>query len=865
MLLPALWAGLAWAQDNPTGGVPGPDEPGLVADAETGTGDVTLKVRRIGVGDKVRPGDWAGYQLEITENSPKAREVWVQLEMADADGDTATYVRVVSTTPGQARWFWLTGWQPRGQVAGFRYRFTAYEATLRGESDGARTRVDRYVRGRQLVVREFPANQRQGIDGSSSLIGVVGLTTDGLEQYPAGRDTRGGVPPTGHEITELAAGLRPDDLPDVWQALSPFEAIVWTGSGADFDVSKVYDAQAGAIKEWVRRGGHLVIVLPSVGQTWFSAGAGVNPLADMLPVVEPKLMEGVDLNLYRSMFTVSPSVSLGTKANFSMWRLDPREGAQPGEAMPILSGPQGEPLVVRRLVGAGAVTVVGVDLSRRDFGARDALRADVFWNRVLGKRLKLMTQAELLAKQAGKNNTLGEYIADRPPIEFDAMIPQKINKTASAVKGLLMAFVVFSLYWLLAGPLGYFVLKQRNMRQHGWVAFLAVAGVFTVIGWGGAKVLRTGRDADKHLTFMDHVYGQSNTRMRSWMELTLPKYGEQRLSVAGPAADSDGTRSEWHNTITVWQPQDSQKLLGSFPDARPYLVDARFPETVSYPARATTRQFQVDYAGGVPANWGMIRPVVAEGTPVGKEIWVEELAQPEWPDSDRKWKVHGVLTHDLPDELRDVLVAVVLPGRGIYRPGDNLPSQVFVTRLAAGASWKPGQPLDIDAQLGKDRVAQLRIERSLLDWRGKPAAYYAGGGILGRDKDFATAMYGLAFYPMLAPPEPRPENNAAYRVVRDSAQNWDLGRWCTQPCVIVIGLLGDRAEGAVECPVPVSIDGESGEAVRKEIRGTTVIRWVYPLAPKPAEWIHIPHNPDGGDGTEEEKKKPDLPEADGRG
>lgn len=858
------WAGSAAAQEDDedsagsSGGFSGTSRSSVQA------GDIKLAVRRIGVGDRVRPGDWAGYQVEVTEESTKSRTVWIQLELPDADGDTATYVRVVSTTPGQARSLWLTGWQPRGQIPGFNYRFSVFEAVPRDEPAGPRNVVDRYTRGRRLLVRVEQANQRHGIDGTQSLIGVVGLTTDGLEQYPAARDTRVGIPPTGHELTELAAGLRPDDLPDVWHALSPFEAIVWTGTGTDFDPAKVQDAQAAAIKQWVRRGGHLVVVMPSVGQSWYGPRAGLNPFADILPVVEPRLMEGIDLNLWRSLFTVSPSVSFGNRANFSMWRLDAAPGAAGPDAMPILAGPGGEPVVVRRLVGAGAVTVVGVDLSRRDFAPRDALRADVFWNRVLGKRLELMSPAELAARQSGRRRGAGnqpQFMADRPPIEFDSVIPDRINKTVSAVKGLLMAFVVFSLYWLLAGPAGYFFLKQRNMRQHGWVAFVAVAGVFTLVGWGGAKILRTGRDADKHLTFIDHVYGRDNTRLRSWMELTLPKYGQQRVSVAAPAVDAAGTPSEWHNTITVWQPSADQKLLGSFPDARPYFVDARFPDAVSYPARATTRQFQVDAAGGLPINWGMPRPIADEKVPVGREVWIEELAQPELPGSDRRWKVHGVLTHDLPGELRDVLLVVVRPLRGRYRPGE-LPSEIYAKQLL-GRGWKPGTPLDIEGELGASKLSELAIGGALAKWRGQPGSGFVGAAMLAQSRRFEDLMYGLAFYPMLTPPEPSAAS--AFRVIRESAQNWDLGRWCTQPCIMVIGVLGDKTEGAVECPVPVAIDDDPGEAVRKQILGTTVLRWVYPLPAAPPAWTHITHNPEGGDGTEEDKPKDDPPEPDGRG
>jgi hypothetical protein len=62
-------------------------------------------------------------------------------------------------------------------------------------------------------------------------------------------------------------------------------------------------------------------------------------------------------------------------------------------------------------------------------------------------------------------------------------------------------------------------------------------------------------------------------------------------------------------------------------------------------------------------------------------------------------------------------------------------------------------------------------------------------------------------------------------VRREATHGMDLGRWFTQPCIIVIGYLVDPNQDA---PISTYVDGKAVPA-----RGTTVVRWVYPLPDNP--------------------------------
>jgi len=64
----------------------------------------------------------------------------------------------------------------------------------------------------------------------------------------------------------------------------------------------------------------------------------------------------------------------------------PSPDALPSEAIRVLNNPEGECIVVRRLVGAGAITLIGLDLNQTRSSQFELIDADVFWHRILGRR-----------------------------------------------------------------------------------------------------------------------------------------------------------------------------------------------------------------------------------------------------------------------------------------------------------------------------------------------------------------------------------------------------------------------------------------------------------------------------------------------
>ncbi len=796
----------------------------------TGTGDILMQVGQFGVGGAARPGDWAGIELLATDSSNKPRNILFRIRLRDPDGDRPLMQRVVTMNPGIRQSVWLYARLPSALASGGLIEFTAHEAV---EIKNGLGEVVGYEPGVLQAVLPLQTTPNQMVPTANGLIAIVGRRRAGLDQYQANRRSGSSYSPTGHEITELLDGIEPARMPDRWMAYAPFEAVAWTGAASTEQPSLLSETQAEALREWVRRGGHLIIIVPPAAQGW--VGVPGNPLESILPIVTLDRREGENLDDLRPMLTRRADVPLPDRAVVNYFR--PRADAGPTDAMPILNGPDGTPVVVRRLVGTGAVTLIGIDLTTRPLAdVAGALQADLFWHRVLGKRLPLLSPADL------EREMIGDMAANRRPrwqfarqdADLDGAIGGLVTRSARAAAGLLMAFVIFVLYWLAAGPVGFYVLKERNWKQHAWIAFVGAAAVFTAISWGGASVMRTRKIEGQHVTLVDHVFGQTNQRARAWFTVLLPRYGEQRVAV-GSQQDVE----RWRHTLAAWEAISGTggSGLASFPNARSYVVDCRQPWALEVPARATTKTFQADWAGGLPGNWRMIRPVAPEGTPIGSEIRVVPNDGPG-----RAWRLEGSITHDLPGELQSVDIIVVLGQTNLRAPtatslaysNGELQARAFAFSKPGGGSWKPGEVIDLGAITGGD--VRTPIQDATVWLRALVPQSSTGIGMSPNERalrDVTASLNALALFSVLAPPDA--DLSATQTVARrHSTHGWDLSRWFTQPCVIVIGHLADDGTGKpTECPVPISVDNSDPELTRRGIVGRTMVRWVYPLAPAP--------------------------------
>ena len=797
--------------DPPTQDAPASDDAGTASASAGQPGEIKVEVEKFGVGKIARPGEWTGFRLRVLDTSSKPREVLVRLSVRDPDGDFAVAQRDITTNPNTWQGVWLYQRLPFSFRAGDPLTVACFEAVEVKDSAGK----VRFEAGRRLGdVRITPQTLVESCDG---MIAVVGTRTAGLNNYGVTLAS-GTTPALSHEISHITVLSAPNELPDRWMGLMQFETVVWTAG----DPAELRGERAAALREWVKRGGHLVIVLPPVGQTWTSSAN--NELYDMLPAVTFSRRENVDLAPFRSMLTHSTRIRL--PRNTVLHTFTPVKDAAPSEAMQILKTPassgSSECVVARRLVGTGAVSLVGFDLNNRELADMAAIDADILWNRILGKRGIFPSPSEL-TEMAKPTLNSGGPVSERTNISVDHDIPALINHTATAGTGVLLGILAFGTYWLLAGPLGFYILKQKTKTHYAWLAFIGTGIVFTALTWTGAALLRPGKTEATHLTILDHVYGQPTQRARSWMQVLIPRYGDANLVVGDPA-DKDP-----QHAIAAWEPRTTGSNATAFTDTRDYIAEWRTPSTLTVPVRATIKQVQIDWASGPRLK--MPIPVKPEGSTSDEppSLKLQKIKR----GSVEREAVVGILKHELPAALTDVRIIVVRHQQPMSgQSSDALPVDANVYGLTG--PWLPGAPLDLEivtSEASRDSLATKVLSDLMPPTKGtlqtlgavqeeKPNADLAPRHLL------ATTLYG-----MLEPP-PRDQMSASIMAFRRyHTHGYDISRWFSQPCVIILGHLGEGiGKDSQPSPVPLTLDGEA-----LSTRGMTLIRWIYPLADAPPD------------------------------
>jgi hypothetical protein len=788
------------------------------ATGEASASEVRIEIEQFGLANVPRLGDWIGVRVRIQDVGTSQRTVLVRLSTLDADGDQPQQQREVTSNPGVWQGAWLYMRLPFAGLNSVPVRITVHEAvetgaaavtSEQGGTVGATAASERVYRAGRLLGRlDVPANRVNPQPENVGLMGVLGDRDLGLRQYSDRPDTPNSpYSRLLHELTQVATGLKPATMPDRWMGLASFDTLLW-GSG---EVTELREERARALREWVQRGAHLIIVLPPVGQQWMNPAS--NDLYTIMPAVTVNRRENADMLPYRPMIT--SRIDARYPARGVVHTFTPNPAAVPGDAMPILNGPDGECVVVRRLVGAGAVTMIGFDLNTTLLSQTATIEADVFWHRVLGRRGELLPE---------RMPTVQGLSADRRPWYVDGQIASEIAITGRSAIGALVAFVVFGLYWVIVGPVAFYVLRGRDLHKHSWMAFLAGSAAFTLLAWGLATFLRPQRVEATHLTILDHVYGQNVQRARMWTSLLIPSYGEARVTIG----DASGEAPQSLSAVAPWEaPGDDAARVGSFPDARGYAIDTRTPDAMIVPVRATVKTLQADWAGA--PVWRMPTPVGADGAPG------ELTLTRNWNSSSGLPLLNGSLVHDLPEPLRRVKIQVVVSQTPITGTGPATFPLVSVLEYGIREEWKPNEPFDLGVE--SKRVAPTALIRRLDAIMPNTALLDAGGAAnLRSSSSLENELDALTFFHLLPPPDFNSGSinlSGVLAAQRRATHGLDLSRWATQPCVIVTGYIGDESRRS-ESPVPLFVDAEPVKT-----RGRTLVRWVYPLPPNPPGVIDV--------------------------
>ena len=837
--------------------------------------ETTITLDQFGVGNAFRPGGPIAVRVVIESDLDAPVPGLVQWELPNGDGDVALNVATLAIPArGGRATTWLTGWLPsRGDamaLMGEAWTFRVFET-----DDGVRTREIASARLSPSISNARAVPQR------NQLAMVIGPNSAGLSGFMdlPGFSGHPGV----NEAISVVSSVIPEDLPDTWSGLLPYDLLVWAANDPRFAPSRIETRTTveNALRRWMRLGGHLVILLPRSGDPWRLERGGT-VLDDLLEGIEPRRIEAFPLR--EALPAISDRAELrSADATIDLQYFDPRTlpaGWRPLagfrlrdrsldalESDPVsqavrdlraaLPAPVDglEPAVIhaiRRDYGHGTIDVVGIDVADRDLQLQQtpSLPASwIFWNPILGRTA--FTAAPDTITKLEKEDRLNKNPSTNL-LGAGSLVSGAINMSGTASAGLLVGVVLFAVYWVIAGPLGFFILGRIGWRRFAWPAFFLSAAVFAGIAWLSGILVSSQGVPLQHLTTIRHVYnpgdslGDPTGKLGvGWFSARLPGYRPVPLRIG--AEGDDGL-------LAFFSPPPNGNLQ-SFPSVSRFEVGAD-ADGYAVPARNTSAEFTALWRGGFDRS---------------KKVWSSTLKvdQDDPIRVDRQpgggIRMAGSVINATGAVLRDVLVAIVLPRRiaprslnddGVPTEGRDpdtysTPNTGFLLSpgewQADGNQWRPGETLSLGGLLGGVKppppssgsrsfggeVTQrfaLRDQRSLLNT--------SLSGLTTRDRSIYLQM--LSMYQILPPPELERTPTSidrGLRVTRLLGRDLDVSHRLSEPTILILAFAD-----AVPSPIPIEIDGEDQGGV-----GTVLLQWLHPLpieidqmVPRRPKWFDRP-------------------------
>jgi len=751
--------------------------------------DYAINVNSLGVGNAWTHGIVTPLHVNVTSNVDKATAAWVQWEVPDADGDTVFWGKPITLSPMGTTSTWLYApLQPWANPS------ITWDVRLRTWDGNEPTTELATMRFSPNSIRASKFNLTDG------LIAVFGSRRLGLDGYQPQKmfDVK-------QESTVIVSGLQSTDLPDAWPALEYLDAIVWADTPPQLSLR-----QEDALQEWVKRGGHFIISIPTIGDQW-SLRSGNGPLSGLLGGITTTVEQiGID-----NLHMVAGRNNGWPKMEVTVRTFEPKKTTlESSSYYPLLKLWNNKIVGVQRSYGFGAVTIIGIDLASGQLASLGLPETDILWNRVLGRSNDTPSQKTInLLKKDGQ---LSDAIPTITHLPMGNLIAQTIAMSTTASGRLSTVYLLIISYWLLTGPIAFFVLRAKRKQRWAWVTFAGVACIFTFVTWILASTTAGVQTPLKHLTILDHVYGGNSQRAIGWCSVYLPTFSRSDVAIEGRG-----------NLILPWTSPDTS-LTPQFVDHREIIVNLdHVPNTFNQPARATTSNFSFDWLGSVDHTFydSLIR-VVPNDEPLVKKP----------TGKDTVGELHGSIMNNVTRPLENITVLWITdiqkpaPLLGHFQDKTLAPwtqrnksgqplNQMFSWRVP---SWKPGEILNL-AELEISPLADFRTANK----RYKPdnSSHFIRGNAIISKGSWRKKMEMLSLYSHLDPPtyqkNPAVKQSPPYhQVQRAGGRELDFAQWFSRPCIIVMGFIPNSP-----IPVKISVDGEQ----ISESQGETFVRWVYPL------------------------------------
>jgi hypothetical protein len=474
------------------------------------------------------------------------------------------------------------------------------------------------------------------------------------------------------------------------------------------------------------------------------------------------------------------------------------------------------PLAVTGQYGQGAVTLVTIDLSSAELGRLSDKEWVTFWNQVAGWRQNRLNSF-YTARDFQKLSDNEKSLVDLSPtmIKVGTDIDKKVDVSEVTAVRMLVALLFLALYWMLAGPVGYLVLRQYKLTHWSWWVFGGTVILAITVAGGVVLFMHVKAYDVRHRSFVMGTVNSPQATVAGFYGIYAP--------VSGPVTITQPGTAGLNYLTPMCMP--TTKDVQAYADPQSYQLHTDQVGQVSPVFRNTLKKLQGRWSGEVRGLTGAAE-YVANAT-------------------DLRHLVKGKLKNDSGYDLHDVDLLVYLPpGSGAAEVRATRDGATYLFHMTAdGHVWKPGEEMDL-AQAGLDLLEMQpgdagpgTVEMALeaYGWRfsgqsdmvkhyGPGYGMRAANPMIKSDQMQALQRRGMwreELLYFLADARNLDEMNVSDRTELDRG----LGRLtdCTKVLHAAGGMIIAHAEDG-RSPVPLQVGGKVVEG-----KGNVAFAWALPL------------------------------------
>lgn len=490
-------------------------------------------------------------------------------------------------------------------------------------------KVELVADGDVLLSQEVPVKPQPNI---TYQVGLLAPQRDALSLLM-------GAALPGQQRPKTLVDLPTADLPERPEGLRSFDTLILN----DTDTSSLTPRQKTALEAWVRQGGRLVI----------GGGAGARrTTAGLPPSILPLLPGGeVELDTVPALADFAGGEPVRVPGPFVVTTGDETEGR-------TLLAQDGLPLVRERIVGAGYVNFIALDLAVSPFDAWAGTTS--FWERLLapGAAYPEWLPSDMSARQM-RSGQMTYALSLLPALDLPS------------IRGLGVLLVI---YVLLVGPVNYLALRWRKRLQWAWLSVPLITLTFSAGAFGLGYALR-GSDLILNKIAVLELGADGTASVSSYLGLFSPARQSYEIEVR-------------HNAL----------LSPLTPDYNPW-----GPSTTGSGAEMVFVQGEPSYVRGLAVNQWSMQTFMMEG------VW-EDFGHIQADLQFEDERLVGTIQNQTAHTLKD---AVLVLGNHFTRLGDLGPGR------QASATLDLTNPVDL--AFGQPLSFLLYDDQFALSGPGGPA------------------------------------------------------------------------------------------------------------------------------------------------